>query len=190
MQFWSLTLVHNIERPERVQAGATKMTPALRKKRVLEEIESTPTLHPRKSNAQRKTQTVETFKTLQGFNNADYRIPFTLNENHTQPNGRFFFPKSVKHTDLWRVCNLQNLQCLEQTPPEEQFSAEQSTPPSVNLTEFFLTWNTFPPFLVSHIKHDGVIRQVRPVQGPKSGWERPYWTTASDTVRSATLFTS
>ena len=85
VQFWSPSLVKDIERLERVQARATKLIPAIRNKgyqRRLEDLNLF-TLEKRRLRG----QLIETFKTIRGFNNVDSSSVFTLADNNLRNHG-------------------------------------------------------------------------------------------------------
>ncbi len=111
VQFWSPTLIKDIQRLERVQARATKLIPALRNKgyqRRLQDLNLF-TLEKRRLRG----QLIETFKILKGFNNIDFRSLFTLNENATRNHGWKIQPKRFRTRVCgdfmtYRICNVWN----------------------------------------------------------------------------------
>ncbi len=116
VQFWSPTLIQDIQRLEKIQARATKLIPSIRNKgyqRRLDDLNLF-TLEKRRLRG----QLIETFKILCGFNNIDPSSLFTLSENSTRNNGMKILPRRFRSRpcgDLmtYRICNVWN-----RLPPE------------------------------------------------------------------------
>lgn len=110
VQFWSPTLVKDIERLEKIQARATKLIPSIRNKgyqRRLEDLDLF-TLEKRRLRG----QLIETFKILNGFNNIDHRNLFTLSETSNRSNGKLqlkrFRTRPCGDFMTYRICNVWN----------------------------------------------------------------------------------
>jgi hypothetical protein len=111
VQFWSPTLVKDIERLERVQKRATKLIPSIRNKgyeRRLNDLKLF-TLEKRRLRG----QLIETFKILKGLSNIDYGSLFTLNENNTRNHGwkislKRFNTRPCGDFMTYRICNVWN----------------------------------------------------------------------------------